>query len=166
VAALGVRLGVKPVRGQMVLFRAPRPPFTRVLMSGKRYLVPRGDGRVLVGSTEEPEAGFDKANTPAGIEELRRFAFELCPELREAEIEATWAGLRPGSPDGWPYLGPVPGVANVFCAAGHFRAGVQLSLGSARLMTDLLTGIRSELPADAFRLDRPPVSAERSAFRS
>jgi len=165
-AALGVRLGVKPVRGQLVLFRCPTPPFTRVLMCGKRYLVPRDDGRVLVGSTEEPDAGFEKANTPAGIDELKRFAFDLCPMLRDAEVEMTWAGLRPGSPDGWPYLGPVPGVANVFCAAGHFRAGVQLSLGSARLVTDLLTVNESELPADAFRLDRPPASAEPSAFRS
>ena len=62
-AALGVRSGVTPVRGQILLFRSPAPPFTRVLMHGKRYLVPRADGRVLVGSTEEPEAGFEKANT-------------------------------------------------------------------------------------------------------
>ncbi len=165
-AALGVRLGVKPVRGQIVLFRCPTPPFTRVLMSGKRYLVPRADGRVLVGSTEEPEAGFEKANTAEGIEGLKRFAFDLCPTLRDAEVEQTWAGLRPGSPDDLPFLGPVPGVENVFCAAGHFRAGVQLSLGTARLMTDLLTGTASELPVEAFRLDRPATPLAPSAFRS
>ncbi len=165
-AALGVRLGVTPVRGQIVLFRCPQPPFTRVLMHGKRYLVPRADGRVLVGSTEEPEAGFEKANTADGIADLTRFAFDLCTALREAEIEQTWAGLRPGSPDGLPFLGPVPGVENVFCAAGHFRAGVQLSLGTARLMTDLLTGTASKLPAEAFRLDRPATPLAPSAFRS
>ncbi len=165
-AALGVRLGVTPVRGQIVLFRCPQPPFTRVLMHGKRYLVPRADGRVLVGSTEEPEAGFVKANTAEGIDDLKRFAFGVCPALREAEIEQTWAGLRPGSPDGLPFLGPVPRIENVFCAAGHFRAGVQLSLGTARLMTDLLTGTDSELPAEALRLDRPMVPLAPSAFRS
>lgn len=166
VAALGVRLGVKPVRGQIVLYRCPTPPFTRVLMHGKRYLVPRDDGRVLVGSTEEPEAGFEKANTAEGIAELKRFAESVCPALRGAEVEKTWAGLRPGSPDDLPFLGPVPGVANVFCAAGHFRAGVQLSLGTGRLMADLLTGTPGELPAEPFRLDRPASPAMPSAFRS
>lgn len=165
-ASLGVLLGVAPVRGQIVLFRCPSPPFTRVLMHGKRYLVPRDDGRVLVGSTEEPEAGFVKANTVEGIDDLKRFAFGLCPALREAAVEQTWAGLRPGSPDGLPFIGRVPGVDNVFCAAGHFRAGVQLSLGTARLITDLMTSMLGELPADAFRLDRPQVPAALSAFRS
>ena len=163
---LGVRLGVKPVRGQIVLFRCPTTPFTRVLMHGKRYLVPRSDGRVLVGSTEEPDAGFIKANTADGIADLTRFAFDICPALQDVEIETTWSGLRPGSPDDLPFLGPVPGAENVFCAAGHFRSGVQLSLGTARLMTDLLIGTASELPAEAFRLDRPMVPHAPSAFRS
>ncbi len=159
-------LPVHPVRGQIVLFRCERPPFTRIVMHGKRYLVPRPDGRVLVGSTEEPEAGFVKANTPEGVEELKRFAFDLCPELRDAEVEATWAGLRPGSPDGLPFIGPVPGLRNVVAAVGHFRAGVQLSIGTALLVREMMGGPPASIPREAFRLDRPTEVGARMAFRS
>jgi glycine oxidase len=159
-------LPVVPVRGQIVLFRCDRPPFTHIVMHGKRYLVPRPDGRVLVGSTEEPEAGFEKANTPEGVEELKQFAFDLCPALRSAEVEKTWAGLRPGSPDGLPFIGPVPGLRNVFAAVGHFRAGVQLSIGTAMMVREMLTGEPSGIPFHPFRLDRPPDVTTRPAFRS
>jgi len=157
---------VRPVRGQIVLFRCHRLPFTHVLMHGKRYLVPRPDGRVQVGSTEEPEAGFEKANTLEGVEGLKAFAFEMCPELRHAEVEKTWAGLRPGSPDGLPYIGPVPGTANVFAAVGHGRAGVQNSIGTALIVRELLAGVPSGLPINAFQLDRVPDKTSRPAFRS
>ncbi|MCU0702452.1 MAG: FAD-binding oxidoreductase [Fimbriiglobus sp.] len=159
-------LPVRPVRGQIVLFRCERLPFTHILMHGKRYLVPRTDGRVLVGSTEEPEAGFVKANTPEGVEGLKEFAFEMCPALREAEVEKCWSGLRPGSPDGLPFIGPVPGVPNLFAAVGHGRAGVQLSLGTALLVRELFMGTSSGLPTDAFQLNRPTDKTSRPAFRS
>jgi glycine oxidase len=159
-------LPVRPVRGQIVLFRCDRPPFPHIVMHGKRYLVPRPDGRVLVGSTEEPEAGFEKANTPEGIEALKRFAFGLCPELRAAEVEKTWAGLRPGSADGLPYIGPVPGASNVFAAVGHFRAGVQLSIGTALMVRGLLTDELSGIPLHPFHLDRTPDRTTRPAFQS
>ncbi len=159
-------LPVRPVRGQIVLFRCERLPFNRILMHGKRYLVPRHDGRVLVGSTEEPDAGFVKANTSEGVEGLKQFAFELCPELRHAEVEKTWSGLRPGSADGLPYIGPVPGIQNVWAAVGHGRAGVQLSLGTAELVAHLIAGTPTALPAHAFQLDRPPDKTTRPAFRS
>lgn len=159
-------LPVRPVRGQIVLFRCERLPFTQILMHGKRYLVPRTDGHVLVGSTEEPEAGFEKANTPEGVEGLKRFAFEMCPALREAEVEKCWSGLRPGSPDGLPYIGPVPGVKNLFAAVGHGRAGVQLSIGTALMVRELIAGIPSGLPLPAFQLDRVPDKTSRPAFRS
>jgi glycine oxidase len=160
------RLPVHPVRGQIVLFRCEELPFTQILMHGKRYLVPRPDGRVLVGSTEEPEAGFEKANTPEGVEGLKAFAFEMCPALRDAEVEKCWAGLRPGSPDGLPYIGLVPGVANTFAAVGHGRAGVQNSIGTAMVVRELIAGVPSGLPADAFQLTRVPDKTSRPAFRS
>jgi glycine oxidase len=166
VELLGCRLPVHPVRGQIVLFRPLAPVLTNVLMVGKRYLVPRADGRVLVGSTEEPEAGFEKANTPEAVRGLIDFAAELVPALRDAEVEATWAGLRPGSPDGMPFIGPVPGYSNVTAAVGHLRAGVQLSIGTAELVRDLLIGRSTAVPADAFRLDREPNPITRPAFRS
>jgi glycine oxidase len=157
---------VSPVRGQIVLFNPGRQLFARVLMHGKRYLVPREDGRVLVGSTEEPEAGFDKSNTPGGVQRLIDFAYSIVPELRNAPVERTWAGLRPGTPDGLPYIGRVPGWDNVFVAAGHFRAGVQLSVGTAELVRDLILGRQPPVPVDAFRLDRVPDATARPAFRS
>jgi glycine oxidase len=161
-----VALPVRPVRGQIVLFRCSKLPFTRILMLGKRYLVPRPDGRILVGSTEEPEAGFVKANTPEGVDDLKQFAFGLCPALRTAEIEATWAGLRPGSPDGLPYIGAVNGVKNLYAAVGHSRAGVQLSIGTAMLIRELLVGLPSGIPMAPFRLERDPDLNTRPAFRS
>ncbi len=162
---LGFDLPVTPVRGQIVLFRCERPPVPHIVMHGKRYLVPRPDGRVLVGSTEEPEAGFEKANTLEGVEGLKRFAFALCPELRAAEVEKTWAGLRPGSPDGLPFIGPMPALPNVVAAVGHFRAGVQLSIGTALMVRELFGGPPAGIPHDAFRLDRTPEKV-RPAFRS
>lgn len=158
-------LPVKPVRGQIVLFRCTKLPFTQIIMHGKRYLVPRPDGRVLVGSTEE-DAGFEKANTPEGIDDLKRFAFGLCPALESAEVETTWAGLRPGSPDGVPFIGPVPGVPNLFAAVGHFRAGVQLSIGTALMVREMIAGVPSGIPLAPFRLDREPDHSTKPAFRS
>lgn len=165
-APLGVRLGVHPVRGQIALFRPSRPVLSRVLMIGKEYLVPRDDGRVLVGSTEEPEAGFEKATTAAAIAHLSALGVRTVPALADAAVERAWAGLRPGSPDGLPYIGPVPGHDNVLVAAGHGRAGVQLSIGTAELVADLILGRPPAVPPDAFRLDRPPASAGKPAFRS
>jgi glycine oxidase len=163
---LGQRPGVHPVRGQIVLFRRPVPAMSHVLMTGKRYFVPRDDGRVLVGSTEEPEAGFEKRPTAAGVAELLAFTTNLIPGWADAEVEKTWAGLRPGSADGLPYIGPVPGWNGVVVATGHFRAGIQLSIGTARVLTDLLTGRPPAVSLDAFRLDRPPDRTTRPAFRS
>jgi glycine oxidase len=161
-----VDLPVRPVRGQIVLFRCAKLPFTHILMHGKRYLVPRTDGRVLVGSTEEPEAGFEKANTAEGVEGLKQFAFEMCPALREAEVEKCWSGLRPGTPDGLPYIGLVRGQPRVYAAVGHGRAGVQLSIGTALIVRELIAGIPSGLPTSAFQLDRVPDKTSRPAFRS
>ncbi len=165
-ASLNCRPGVHPVRGQILLLKTKVETLEPTLIAGKRYLVPRGDGRVLVGSTEEPEAGFAKQTTPAGLAELRAFAVAMVPELEDAEIEQGWAGLRPGSPDGLPFLGPVPGHDNVFAAVGHARAGVQLSPGTARFLTDRMLGRPTAIPHDAFALDRRPNAPARPAFRS
>lgn len=162
---LGCAPGIHPVRGQIVLLNRPCPGIDRILMMGKRYFVPRDDGRVLIGSTEEPEAGFEKWPTPAGVSELLAFATHWLPSWAGAEIEKCWAGLRPGSPDGLPFIGPVPGWQNVFAAAGHFRAGVQLSIGTAQAVCELLTNRRPCVPLAAFALDRKP-GATKSAFRS
>jgi glycine oxidase len=159
-------VAVHPVRGQIVLLRTPTPLFTRVLMVGKRYLVPRSDGHVLIGSTEEPEAGFTKGTTAEAVAELIRFACGLVPALASAELVKCWSGLRPATGDGLPIIGPVPGQANVLVATGHFRAGVQLSIGTAQVMTELITGRPTCVPVSAFALDRQPAAGGVAAFRS
>jgi glycine oxidase len=164
-APVGVRLGVQPVRGQIALLQTDRPGARPILMQGKRYLVPRLDGRVLVGSTEE-DAGFDARPTAAAIAGLLAFAAGLVPALAGAVVERCWAGLRPGSPDGLPFLGPVTGCAGLYVAAGHFRAGLQLSPGSGLVLAEMLLGRPTSLPLEAFRLDRPPGPAVQPAFRS
>jgi glycine oxidase len=129
-------------------------------------LVPRGDGRILVGSTEEPEAGFEKRTTEAGITGLIRFACGILPALATAPVEKTWAGLRPGSPDGMPFLGRLSGWVNAFVAAGHHRAGIQLSAGTGRAMADLILGRSPALPIGPFHPSRTPGPPVPTAFRS
>jgi glycine oxidase len=124
-----------------------------VLNEGSRYLVARDDGHVLVGSTEE-EAGFDKSTTSTAIEELTRLACDLVPELRRFAVEQTWAGLRPGTYDGFPYLGAVPGLENAFVAAGHFRSGLHLSTGTAVVMGQLMRGETPIIDLSPFRVGR------------
>ena len=161
--SLGHAPHVHPVRGQIALLRGGGP--SRVLMLGKRYLVPRDDGLTLIGSTEEPEAGFEKRTTEEGIAGLLAFARQTLTTLERATLEAAWAGLRPASPDGLPFIGRVPDWNNAFVATGHARAGVQLSIGTAQAITELLTGQPTCVPLDAFALDRTPT-VTKSAFRS
>jgi len=162
---LGWQPGIRPIRGQIALLNVPPALFSRVLLRDKCYLVPRSDGRVLVGSTEE-DAGFDKKTTAVAIGMLLQLARQLVPQLAEAHLERCWAGLRPGSPDGWPFLGAVPGLDNCFVAAGHFRAGLQLSPATALVLKELLLGQALTVPLDPFRLDRPPTAQHVTAFRS
>jgi glycine oxidase len=164
-APFGVRLGVRPVRGQMVLYRAGDRSPRFIHLWDKEYVVPRGDGLALVGSTEE-DAGFDKGTTAEAIAGLRGFAEARFPTLAGAVVEQTWAGLRPASPDGLPFLGRVPGVANLSVAAGHFRSGIQLSPATGRVMAELLRGVTPAVPLDPFRPGRPPAAPARPAFRS
>ena len=129
-------------------------PFREILCEGTRYIVPRDDGHVLVGSTLE-EAGFDNSTTPQAVSDLMQFAGGLIDALNESTLVDSWAGLRPATFDGMPYLGPVPGCPNVFVATGHFRNGLLLSTGTAGLMASLMRGEQT-LPVDPapFRLDR------------
>jgi glycine oxidase len=150
---LGIPSGIQPIRGQMVLFRTPQPLLSRIVNEGPRYLVPRDDGRLLAGSTEE-EAGFDCSTTDEGVAGLRRFAVDLIPALAGAEVERTWAGLRPGTTDGMPYLGRIPGLENAYVAAGHFRSGIHLSPATAVEMAHLICGEPNEIDLSPFHIGR------------
>lgn len=153
--SVNLHLPIKPIRGQIVQLSAQPLPFLHVLLVGPRYLVPRTDGRILVGSTEE-DVGFEKRNTASAVSELIRFAVEVVPSLKDATIERFWAGLRPGSPDGLPFLGRVNHTENLYLAAGHFRSGLQMSPGTAVLMRELMLGQELSIPLDGLSCDRKP----------
>ena len=127
----------EPVRGQIVCFRAA-DLIRHVVAADDCYLVPRGDGRILVGSTME-RAGFDRSVTPEGIETLAAAAIALVPALARAALHGAWAGLRPGSDDGLPLLGQ-GGPEGLFHAWGHLRNGIVLTPLTARIVTRLLAG--------------------------
>jgi glycine oxidase len=149
----GWELPIRPLKGQIALLQCERPLLRRVINVGPRYLVPRDDGRVLVGSTEE-EAGFDKRTTAGGIGGLIEFALRLAPALASASVERTWAGLRPATSDGLPFLGRLGALSNAYVAAGHFRNGLSWSPATAQVMCQLVRGESPSLDLAPFRIDR------------
>lgn len=155
---LGLRLPVEPIRGQIALLHDEPGRLRHVINVGRSYLVPRPDGRILVGSTEE-RAGFDKRPTAEAIAGLLSFALELVPSLGTARLERTWAGLRPCSIDGLPYLGQLPGLENAFVAAGHFRSGLQLSTATAVILGRLIRGQEVDIDLTPFSPARVPSAS-------
>ncbi len=127
---LGPLPQIEPVKGQMILFRGKPEQLATMILSENRYLIPRKDGRILCGSTIE-HTGFDKSTSEPVKEELYESAVKLFPALEELEIEHHWAGLRPGSPEGIPYIGAHGDIAGLYINAGHYRNGVILGYGSA-----------------------------------
>ncbi|PYT83308.1 MAG: glycine oxidase ThiO [Acidobacteria bacterium] len=128
---------VKPAKGQMIALRTDDLKIERVLWSEKVYLVPRNDGRILAGATVE-YVGFDKRITAGGIAKILAAAIELAPDLQDARIEETWAGLRPDSADHLPILGPTD-LEGLLMATGHFRSGILLTPVTARLTREWIT---------------------------
>lgn len=155
-AALGVTLETRPIRGQIVLLRLPRRMLERVVNFGIDYLVPRADGHMLVGSTIE-DAGFTAETTPEAVDRLLGVAHRLLGSLPGATVAQAWAGLRPGSADGLPTLGPLPTLGNAFIATGHFRAGLHQSTGTAVLLADLMTGAGPSIDPLPFSVLRKTV---------
>ena len=138
-ADTGLELPVEPVRGQMLLFRAAPDLLRHISLYQGRYVIPRRDGRVLVGSTLE-RVGFDKATTETARADLHQAALQLVPALADCPLEQHWAGLRPGSPSGIPCVGPHPHCAGLYLNVGHYRNGVVLGPASVRLLVDQLLG--------------------------
>ncbi len=136
---LGFELPVRPIRGQIVLLNGQPGRLQRNINLDVRYLVPRQDGRVLVGSTQE-DVGFVQESTADGEAELMSFAKKIAPELAGFPVESHWSGLRPATLDGLPYLGRIPQLENCWLATGHFRAGLQLAPATAEVMRALMLG--------------------------
>ncbi len=138
--ALGAPLPTRPVKGQLIAFaNAPARP-ARVVAGHGGYVRPRVDGTTIVAATEE-DAGFDRRVTGEGIAWLLELTRTLCPTLLQGEVVESWSGLRPGSVTGEPMIGPVPGFAGLWVAAGHFRTGAKEAPATAELVgSSLLDG--------------------------
>jgi glycine oxidase len=152
---------VEPVRGQMVAFDLSPPLLRHVVYCGHGYLVPRGDGRLLAGSTME-RAGFDKSVTADGLRAVLASALEIAPVLGDVRIAETWAGLRPATPDGLPVLGPgaLPGLVH---AGGLYRNGILMGPLVGELAAEIVLGRSPRMDVAAFsparfRKDDPPVA--------
>jgi len=152
-ADLGWQPAMKPIKGQIVLLHPEQEALKHILLVSHQYLVPRQDGRILIGSTEE-DVGYDKTPTEEASINLRSFAARLIPSLADAPIEKQWSGLRPGSSDGRPFLGLVPNYQNLFVAAGHFRAGLQHSIMTGMVMRDVLLNQPNNVDLAPFKPDR------------
>jgi glycine oxidase len=131
------RFPVRPVKGQMLAV-VGGPVLKHVIRSEKVYLVPRSDGRVLIGSTLE-DVGYDKQTDASTIQGLFHAALELVPGLAESKVHEDWAGLRPGTADGLPILGETS-ITGYFVATGHYRDGILLAPITAQVMADLILG--------------------------
>ena len=134
---LKITQDVVPVRGQMLLYYAVPGLLTHVIVSQGYYIIPRRDGHILVGSTVEHQ-GFDKSTTDEAAAELQQLAISLVPALGNHEIKRHWAGLRPGTASGIPYIGAHPYIDGLFVNTGHYRNGLLLGPASARLLSDII----------------------------
>jgi glycine oxidase len=144
---------VRPVKGQMLCVAMPEKNLVRhVVRTPDVYLIPRSDGRMLIGATQE-EAGFDKQTVPETLQELRHAALELCPKLVDARILEAWAGLRPGTPDALPILGET-GTPGYLVATGHFRDGILLAPVTAKVVAEMVAGEKPSLDVEAFSATR------------
>jgi glycine oxidase len=152
--SLGLRLETRPIRGQIALVRLPRRQLVRVVNRGLDYLVPREDGTLLVGSTIE-DVGFDCATKDDAIERIMGVARDLLGDDGVGRPERSWAGLRPGTIDGLPTIGRCPACDNAFVAAGHFRAGLHQSTGTAVLIADLIESRVPTMDVAPFAPGRP-----------
>ena len=143
---------IKPVLGQMILFKAEPKQLQRIILHEGRYLIPRRDGRILCGSTLE-FTNFKKHTTKAAKQALQQAAGELAPFLKNVLIEHHWCGLRPGSPNGIPYIGEHPEISNLYVNTGHYRYGVVTGLGAVRLLVDTINGEKSFIDIARFGFD-------------
>ncbi|MDP2761233.1 MAG: glycine oxidase ThiO [Sideroxyarcus sp.] len=130
---------IRPMRGQMLLFKFDTPPLPHILLQGDLYFIPRRDGHLLVGSTVE-DVGFDKSTTAAAREMLLQRAVALLPALRDMSIVKHWAGLRPGSPANIPTIGRHPALSNLYINSGHFRYGITMAPASAQILLNEIEG--------------------------
>lgn len=148
---------VKPVKGQILIFKTPKnislwesPIFCGSTPDGIHcYLVPKKDGHLYVGATDE-DCGFDKEENEEATKRLSQYVSELFPEISNSPWKGVWVGLRPDTPDHLPILGQAPGFKNVFVASGHYRNGILLAPISGKILAELILKGKSTFPIEPF----------------
>jgi glycine oxidase len=140
---------VRPIKGQMLLLKGEPGAVRRITLSEDRYIIPRKDGRILVGSTTE-DVGFDKSATAEVKQQLHEYAINTIPSLTRYEIEHHWAGLRPASSDEIPVIGEHPKIRNLFINSGHYRNGVVMAPASVRLLAEIMLHKTTSLQAQNY----------------
>ncbi|HKP68026.1 MAG TPA: glycine oxidase ThiO [Pyrinomonadaceae bacterium] len=153
---------VRPIRGQMALFETPERKIKRVVYGPGGYIVPRADGRVLIGATVE-DVGFDKSTTREGIDELISAAHKIVPGLREFPVAASWAGLRPFVADELPVIGGLPGYSNSLVATAHYRNGILLAPLTGKIVAERAVNGTDSIYFSAFGVERFSTSKNATA---
>lgn len=134
---LGIDIPVQPVQGQMLLFKTPQDFLTTMCMNEVMYLIPRKDGHIVCGSSMQ-HIGFDKRISRQIRDDILKASINMVPALKNFPIIKQWAGLRPSSPTGVPYIGVLPHINNVWLNTGHFRNGLCMAGSSAQLLRQLI----------------------------
>jgi glycine oxidase len=153
IAGLPRRVPVEPVHGQLISITAGPPLLRHVCASPRGYLVPRSDGRVIAGATIE-RLGYRTQVTAAGIHRVTSVLIEIAPKLADHPIDAHWAGLRPGTPDGLPILGPDPEHPELIYATGHYRNGILLGPLTGRIIAAVALGREPEVDLEPYSVTR------------
>ena len=135
---------VFPSKGQAVLLRMENPPVNSIVKRGHCYLLARRDEHVFLGSTDEPEAGFNKRSTAVAMSDLMSGALEMVPGAASASVVGMWAGLRPRTHDNRPMIGPVPGLEGLIAAYGHHKTGLVFTPLTPRIVCELIIDGRTD----------------------
>ncbi|MEM9101939.1 MAG: glycine oxidase ThiO [Pseudomonadota bacterium] len=146
-----INIPIKPIRGEMLMFAPFKHSLKQITLVDGKYIIPRRDGRVIVGSTLE-DVGYKKGPTAVGRKELLKAAVNIMPMLKYQKIERHWAGLRPCSPNGIPFIGFHPDSENVLVNAGHYRNGVVLAPASCQLAVDLLLNAKPKVDHNPYHI--------------
>lgn len=158
----GIEVPVRPVRGQIVCTETLAPIFKACLSTTDCYLAQKHHGEVIVGSTTE-EVGFDAGVTSTAIQSLCAGAVRAVPALAEVQVKRVWSGLRPGSPDELPILGPVEGLEGYLNACGHFRTGILTAPLTGLMLAEVMTGEKPSYPIEPFLLSRFSTESSKTA---
>jgi len=146
-----LQLDIRPVKGQMLLFKFDVPPIRNILVQNDLYIIPRRDGHVLIGSTLE-DVGFDKQTTTSAFNQLLRHAENILPSLKKMCIKQHWSGLRPASPGNIPTIGWHPAIRNLLINSGHYRYGITMAPASAEILVNEMTGAKQPFDTSPYQV--------------